>query len=217
MNARPLMILPFLAPFALAYACGGDTPPPNNPDNTTTSASAQSGSTASAADTTTTTASSGGATTASAAASTQPPPKETYTIPVADAKFTPDKTAKGWKATDLKADGTVTRMNKAYMKFVKNELQDDTGKAMFSVTKDGAVSMNDKPYAKFDDKDQMVITNGGTIIVGDDGAVKLLEPDGKPSKTVTGKFDNGKSKRAEALLIATELWIASASQPAPKK
>jgi hypothetical protein len=108
------------------------------------------------------------------------------------------------------------RSGKAYMKFVKNQLQDDTGKAFFTVTKGGDVSMGDKPYAKFDDKDQLAITNGGTIVVGDDGKVKLMEPDGKPSKTVTGNWDNGKAKRAEALVVATELWISS-SQAAPAK
>jgi hypothetical protein len=158
-------------------------------------------------------------TTASASSSATAPPKEDYSIPVAAAKFTPDKAAKGWKPTELKDDGSVMRSGKAYMKFVKNALQDDTGKAFFTVTKSGDVTMGDKPYAKFDDKDQLVITNGGTIIVGDDGKMKLLEGDGKPSKTVTGNWDNGKSKRAEALVVATELWISSSqtAPPPPKK
>jgi hypothetical protein len=100
---------------------------------------------------------------------------------------------------------------------VKNELQDDTGKALFNVTKDGAVAMGDKPYGKFDASDALVVNDGGTISVGDDGAVKLLEHDGKPSKVVTGKFDNGKSKRAEVLLIATELFLTAPPPPPPKK
>jgi hypothetical protein len=207
-NASYLAILPFLAPFAFTYACGGDKPPPNNPDTTTTTAT----STASAADTT---AASGASATPSA--TTAPPPKETYAIPVAGAKFTPDKAAKGWKPTELKDDGSVMRMNKAYMKFVKNELQDDTGKALFGCAKDGSVTMGDKPYGKFDASDALVVIDGGTISVGDDGAVKLLEHDGKPSKMAVGKFDNGKSKRAEVLLIATELFLNAPPPPPPPK
>src|SRR2546430_3487682 len=168
-NASSLAILPFLAPFAWIYACGGDSKPPTTPDTTTSATAAAS----SAMPMT--------STTASAASSTPiAPPKDDYTLPVAAAKFSPDKAAKGWKPIEIKDDGSVMRMNKVYMKFVKNALQDDTGKAFFTVTKDGAVAMGDKPYGKFDDKDSLVITDGGTIMVGDDGAVKLLEHDGKP-------------------------------------
>jgi hypothetical protein len=209
-NVRSLAILPFLAPFVLAYACGGDKPPPNNPDTTSTTASAAASS--AAADTS-------GASSGAASAAVEPPkPVDTYVIPVAGAKFTPDKKATGWKPTEIKDDGSVMRMNKAYMKFVKGELQDDQGKAFFKVTKDGSVAMGDKPYGKFDDKDALVVTDGGTISVGDDGAVKLLEHDGKtPSKMVTGKFDNGKSKRAQVLLIATELWLTTTQVGGEKK
>lgn len=208
-NVRSLLILPVLAPFVLAYACGGDKPPPNNPDTlaTATGAASSVGPAAS------------GASSAVSSASVEPPkPVDTYVIPVAASKFTPDKAAKGWKPTEIKDDGSVMRMNKAYMKFVKGELQDDQGKAFFKVTKDGSVAMGDKPYGKFDDKDALVVTDGGTISVGDDGAVKLLEHDGKTaSKMVTGKFDNGKSKRAQVLLIATELWLTTTQVGGEKK
>lgn len=207
-NLRALVVLPLLAPLALAYACGGDAKPPASPDTTAASATAAASAAASAGPV-------GSA--ATSAAVEAPKPVDTYAIPVVATKFTPDKAAKGWKPIEIKDDGSVVRMNKAYMKFAKGDLQDDTGKAFFTVTKDGAVAMGDKPYAKFDDKDALVITGGGTITIADDGAVKMLESDGKPSKTPTGKFDkvDPKGRRAAALLIATELWM-NAPQPAAK-
>lgn len=208
-NLRLLAILPMLAPFALAYACGGETPLPETPVKPPESAmpSALPSAVPSAA------------VTPSATATEPPKPVEPpFAITVVGVKFAPDKGAKNVKAMEVKDDGSVTVDGKTKVRFVKDEVQDDTGKSLVKLSKDGAVTMGDKAVGKFDDKDVFAMDGGGSVSIGDDGAVKITEKDGKPSKMLLGKFDklDAKGKRA-AVLIALVTIEATKAPAAPKK
>jgi hypothetical protein len=201
-NLRLFAILPMLAPFALAYACGGETPVPENPVKPPPSAIP------SAADT------------PSATVTEPPKPVEPpFAITVVNVKFAPDKAAKNVKAMEIKDDGTVTVEGKTKVKIVKDELQDDTGKSLVKLSKDGGVMMGDKAVGKFDDKDVFTMDGGGTVSLGDDGTVKITEKDGKPSKTLLGKFDklDAKGKRAAVLIALATLEAMKAPATPPKK
>lgn len=204
-NLRFLAILPVLAPFALAYACGGETPIPVDPIKPPTSAIP------------------------SAVVSAEPPPTATATEPpkpveppfaitVVSVKFAPAKGAKGVKAMEVKDDGSVTVDGKTKVKIVKDELQDDAGKSLAKLSKEGVVTMGDKGYGKFDDKDVLTLDEGGTLALGDDGAVKITDKAGKPSKTVLGTFAklDAKGKRAALLIAALTLEATKAPAVAPK-
>jgi len=209
-NLRLLAILPMLAPFALAYACGGETPTPESPvkppETAIPSVTASAPPSASAA------------VTPSATATEPPKPVEPpFAITVVNVKFAPDKGAKNVKAMEIKDDGSVSVDGKVKVKFVKDEIQDGEGKALGKLSKDGAFSMGEKSYGKFDDKDVLTLDGGGTIAIGDDGTVKITEKDGKASKTLLGKFDklDAKGKRAAILIAVATLEALKA--PPPKK
>jgi len=200
-----LVVLPFLAPVALSYACGGgggDTASTNTPTSSASTTAAPPASTT--------------APTASSSAAVEPPkPVEPqYVIPVVAAKLTPDKTAK-LKAIEVKDDGTVNLGGRPAYKLVNNELRDTTGTPLLRVTKDGVVTQGDgKAFGQFDDKDVMQIPPAATITLGDDGVVKVLDKPGSASKTLKGKFDkvDPKGRRALILVISIE-WMLAASAP----
>jgi len=208
--SRTLALLPLLVPFALAYACGGDdskkttNPPPSGSDPSTTTSTTSSAMTSA---------------TASATEAVKPP-EPAYVLPLAAAKYTPDKGAK-MKAIEIKDDGTVNVGGKPYYKVSGGELDDATGKALLKVAKDGTVTQGDgKPFGKFDDKDMLNVEGGDTIAVGDDGKVAVTSG-GKPVKDDAGKLDNSKSKRAFALVVGMERMMSALTapkkEPPPKK
>ncbi len=204
-KTKLLILVPFLAPIALSYACGGgssDTGPANNPTSSATTTAAPPAST---------TAASGSS---SAAAVDPPKPVEQYMLGISAAKLTPDKAAK-LKAIEVKDDGSVNLGGRPAYKLVNNELRDTTGTALLKVTKDGVVTQGDgKAFGNFDDKDAMQIAGGASITLGDDGVLKVLDKPNTPSKTLKGKFDkvDAKGRRSLIMVVAIE-WMLAASAP----
>jgi hypothetical protein len=201
-KAKLLLVLPFLAPFAV-YACGGGGEAANPATSATATATATPPASTTAA-----------AASSSAAVAEPKPPEPSYMLGITASKMTPDKTAK-IKAIEVKDDGSVNLGGKPTYKLAGGALLDSTGTAMLKCIADGTVTQGDgKAFGKFDDKDVMQVAGGASITIGDDGVVKVLDKPGSPSKTIKGKFDkvDAKGRRADVMIVSIE-WMLAASAP----
>jgi hypothetical protein len=209
----------------LSVACGGGHQKPAEepaPSEATTAPSASEDMPASPASSSS---SASTATTAAAAAdgATEPAPAPHAAIKIVALKLTaPPRAAKkvGFKAVEVKDDGTVLSDGKAVMKIVGNEVQDDKGTTVFAVAADGNVTgAGGSAVGKFSPNDELNLASGAKLFVSDDGLIQLTDAKGK-TIALGPKFDAAPAwaKREAALLgLSFAAPGAGSAKATPKK
>ncbi len=156
-----------------------------------------------------------------AAANTPAPAAAPVTLKIVALKLSvPAKDAKklGYKALEVKDDGSILADGKPRMKLVGGALRSIDDAPMFSIAEDGKVTdAAGNDIGKFADNDELVLKGGGKLVVSDDGFVQAI--DGKGKTNVLGpKFESAPAwaKREAALIGLSFNTPAPAAAPAAK-
>jgi hypothetical protein len=196
---------------ALLLACGGgDNPPPNTADNAPSASAPPADTTPPPPPVDTTPAPSASAPPAD---TTPAPPPAPPPITVSALKFT--ASAPGFVSAELQADGSIVVKGKTVAKINNNEVDDPTGKALFTVGADGSLAGDGLEKKASFSGDDLTGDEGVKISIADDGTVSFTGPKGKTKKI--GKIDNvGSAKRAAAIVVAYH-WLTHEHKEGGKK
>jgi hypothetical protein len=211
-----MKVLPvgFVALALLTSACGSKPKPADDPTTTgsTPAAGAEdmpAGPTTAAAPSTTTP--------AADTAVTPPPAAAPVTLKIVALKLTvPAKDAKklGYKALEVKDDGSILADGKPRMKIVGGALKGSDDAAMFSIAEDGSVTGPSGDVGKFSSNDDLVLKDGGKLVVSDDGFVQMIDGAGK-TNVLGPKFESAPAwAKREAALIGLTFNSAAPAAPA---
>ena len=189
---------------ALATACGGK-PPKTADDTTTTSTTPPTGEDMPASPSTAGPSTASTAATVDTAAPTTAAPPAAPAIKIVALKLmSPPKDAKkaGFKAIEVKDDGSVLSDGKPVMKLVGNELQDAQGTTVYAIAADGSVTgAGGAAVGKFGSGDELTLASGAKLVVSDDGLIQMTDDKGKTT-ALGPKFESAPAwaKREAALL-----------------
>jgi hypothetical protein len=226
-----MKVLPvgFVALALLTSACGSKPKPAEDPTTTASTA------TPTAEDMPAAPATTGPSTTATPAADTAATPAPAAPAPttlkiVALKLSVPAKDSKklGYKALEVKDDGSILADGKPRMKIVGGALRSSEDAPLFAIAEDGKVTdASGNDVGKFESNDDLTLKDGGKLVVSDDGFVQLI--DGKGKTNVLGpKFESAPAwaKREAALIgltfnspapAAAATTAKPAAKPAKKK
>ena len=201
----------------LTTACGSKPKPAEDPTTTASTPAAAAEDMPSAPTTAAPSTTTPGTDTAAAPAPAAPAP---VTLKIVALKLTvPAKDAKklGYKALEVKDDGSILADGKPRMKIVGGALRSSEDAAMFAVGEDGKVTdAAGNDVGKFESNDDLVMKDGSKLVVSDDGFVQLI--DGKGKANVLGpKFESAPAwaKREAAMIGLTFNSPAPAAAAAP--
>lgn len=215
---RKLCLLPALFLSLSAFACGGEQETPKTGDDATAEGSASATVSAESAKP--------GSDMGEPPATSEPvassaPTAAPTAAPIPDGPALDFKglkvtiTEKGAKKIEVADDGTVKAEGKPVFKFVKNTIQDETGKVIVAVAQDGSLSGQVNKKVAFNDKDQLVFAEGGTMTLGKDG--KMTAEKDKKSETLPVKFTGvtDKNRRAAALMGMMMMMMSAEPSASP--
>lgn len=136
-------------------------------------------------------------------------------LTVAAMKWAPAKKPAKPAAIEVKQDGTVTVDGKTKAKIAGDQVTDDTGATVVTVSVDGSLvgSAFKSGLYKFQG-DELAVENGDKVAMGDDGTVKVTKA-GK--EEVLGKFEGATPATKRAALVVFAMMVTDAPKPAAAK